>query len=150
MIILDTNIVSVIFVHDHPDQPLIDAWRRASLDQDIRVTAISRAEIDYGIAILPDGARKRRLSEAADEFLAPLMGFVLPFGVLEAEVYGTIMASRLSKGRSMGVLDAQIAAIATVAGATVATCDTRDFLDCGVRVINPYEHMSGNSNADAH
>jgi len=140
MIILDTNIVSVISVRDHLDLPLVDAWRRASLDQDIRVTAISRAEIEYGIAILPDGAKKRRLAEAADEFFAPLVRVVLPFGIVEAEVYGAIMASRRAKGRPMGILDAQIAAIAKVAGAAVATRDIHDFLDCGVQVVNPYEH----------
>lgn len=139
MIILDTNIVSVILTPDHRDFPLIDAWRHGSPDQDIQITAITRAEISYGIALLPQGAKKRRLNEAADTFFAALSGLILPFGVREAEMYGAIMAARRAQGRPMGSLDAQIAAIAAVAGATIATRDTKDFLDCGVPVINPYE-----------
>ena len=138
MIILDTNIVSVLYTPTHPDLPIVSAWRQTSRDQNIRTTAISRAEIAYGIAMLPEGAKKRSLAESADKFFAPLLGLVLPFGIREAEAYGTIMADRRAKGRPMSILDAQIAAIAKVAGATVATRNTKDFLDCGIAVVNPY------------
>ena len=138
MIVLDTNIVSVLARPDHPDLPIINAWRQASLDRKFRVTAISRAEIAYGIAILPEGARKRRLAAQADQFFAPLVNLTLPFGFHEADAFGIIMADRRAKGHPMSILDAQIAAIAKVAGATVATRDTKDFLDCGIAVVNPY------------
>jgi hypothetical protein len=39
----------------------------------------------------------------------------------------------------MSISDAQIAAVATCHGATLATRDTRDFRECGVRVINPWK-----------
>ena len=140
MIILDTNIVSVLMDPEHADTAIVDSWLQANSHQVTRIPAISRAEIIFGIAILPDGAKKRRLANLADQFFAPLTNLVLPFGFREAEAYGAIMAARRGQGRPMGSLDAQIAAIAKVAGATIATRDTRDFLDCGVSVINPHEH----------
>ena len=141
MIILDTNIVSVIYAPNHPDLPIIEAWKQNCPDHDVRVSSISRAEISYGIAILPEGSKKRLLADAADRFFAPLLELILPFGVREAEVYGAIVACRRAKGRPIGILDAQIAAIAKVAGAVVATRDVSGFLDCGVPVINPYQQV---------
>ena len=138
MIVLDTNIVSVLMDPEHIDMPIIDSWMEDNPNQVSRVTAISRAEITYGVAILPEGARKRRLAALADQFFAPLVNLTLPFGFREAEAFGTIMAYRRAQGHPIGTLDAQIAAIAKVAGATVATRNTKDFLDCGIAVVNPY------------
>ena len=138
MIILDTNIISVLMDPEHIDMPIIDSWMESNPYQVSKVTAISRAEITYGIAILPDGARKRRFAALANQFFAPLVNLTLPFGFSEAEAFGVIVAGRRAKGRPIGTLDAQIAAIAKVAGATVATRNTKDFLDCGVPVVNPY------------
>ena len=139
MIVIDTNIVSVLMDSEHQDFSRIESWRRATADQNIRVTSISKAEVNFGIAILPEGAKKRRLTVLAHQFFTPLMNLILPFGFREAEAYGSIMASRRAQGHPMGSLDAQIAAIAKVAGAIVATRDVSDFLDCGVPVVNPYQ-----------
>ncbi|MCL2471945.1 MAG: PIN domain-containing protein, partial [Propionibacteriaceae bacterium] len=127
MIVLDTNIASVVLLPDHPDLPIILGWQRTITDQDIRITAITRAEIVFGVARLPDGAMKRHLSWSIDTFLKRASDKTLPFGIREADEYGAIMAMRRSQGRPMGVLDAQIAAIAKVAGAHVATRNVRDF-----------------------
>ncbi|MDR2253560.1 MAG: hypothetical protein LBD97_06855 [Bifidobacteriaceae bacterium] len=62
----------------------------------------------------------------------------LGFGARAADEYGAIMARRRALGRPMGVLDAQIAAIAKAAGAAVATRDWAGFADSGVAVIDPY------------
>ena len=139
MIVLDTNIASVILDPEHGDLPGIIEWQKASGDRDFRITAVTRAEIAYGIAILPDGVKKRRLVDAAGKFLAAAADWTLPFGTLEADAYAVIAATRRTVGRPISVFDAQIAATARVAGAVVATRDTKGFAECGVAVINPYE-----------
>jgi len=138
MIVLDTNIASVIATPDHPDLPMVLAWQQASRDQDFRITAITRAEMAYGVAILPAGARKTQLTEVVARFWDAAAQDTLAFGQAEADAYGVIMAARRSSGRPMGVLDAQIAATAFIAGAAVATRNVGDFVDCGVPVVNPY------------
>ena len=139
MIVLDTNVISVLMDPEHLDMPIVDSWLETNAHQMIRVTSISRAEIAFGIAIMPEGSKKRRLATLADQFFMPLARLSLPFGLKEAEAYGSIMASRRAHGHPMGSLDAQIAAIAKVAGAIVATRDVSDFLDCGVPVVSPYQ-----------
>ena len=138
MIILDTNIASVLLTLDHPDLPLIQRWWEASADHDFRVSVITQAEIAFGLAIMPDGAKKRRLSDAADQFFAAVPESIIPFGSREAVAYGAIMAAQRAQGRPMSVLDAQIAATARVANATLATRNTRHFADCGISLVNPY------------
>jgi toxin FitB len=44
------------------------------------------------------------------------------------------------KGRPMAEFGAQVAAIARSRGATLATRNTADFEDCGVRLVNPWQN----------
>jgi len=112
---------------------------RANAGESFRVTAITQAAIAYGVAVLPDGARKRHLTECVRAYFAPIAGLILPFTDQDATAYGDIMAARRAAGRPMSSLDAQIAAIALSADGAVATRNTRDFEDCGVRLVNPYD-----------
>jgi len=137
VIVLDTNIVSVLMTPDHPDAAIIEAWLLTSGQQDLCTTAVTQAEILYGLAYLPDGARKRRMTEAAEQFFVNAV--TLSFDAQAARHYATLVSRRRTQGRPIGVLDAQIAAIALAAGGTVATRNVRDFADCGVPVVNPYE-----------
>jgi len=63
---------------------------------------------------------------------------VLPFDGDAAEAFVEIAASRRLAGRPIGQLDAQIAAIARSRGAMLATRNVRDFLDCGLTVVDPW------------
>ena len=107
------------------------------------MTVITQAEIADGIALLPQGRKRQRLAEASTELFTRTSGLILPFGSDQAAAYGVIMADRRSQGRPISSLDAQIAAIAQVAGAAVATRNTPDFLGCGIEVINPDELTVG-------
>jgi predicted nucleic acid-binding protein len=103
-------------------------------------TSISIAEIAYGIALLPDGNRRQLLRAEFDLTIEQdFSGMILPFTIEAAEIYGTIRAYRKLSGRSIDVADAQIAAIAKVHGAAIATRNIKDFVDLGVELINPYE-----------
>lgn len=141
MIILDTNVASVLAASNHHDLPIVLAWQKASSDQDIRLSAITRAEMAFGIALLPAGARKEKLTASVEAFWNATADDIVAFGVEEADAYGTIMAARRSLGRPITILDAQIAATALVAGATLATRNVDDFVDCGIRLVNPYDFM---------
>jgi predicted nucleic acid-binding protein len=65
-------------------------------------------------------------------------GRVLPFDMDAARSFSSLAANRPRRGRPMAEFDAQIAAIALVHGATLATRNVGDFKDCGVRVVNPW------------
>lgn len=137
MIIVDTNVVSEL-LRPTPE-PRVEAWLAAQDGLDIYLTAISEAELRYGVAIMDNGKRRDGLADAIDRILRDDMaGRVLPFDSAAAEAYATIAASRRAAGRPIAQADCQIAAIARARGATVATRNTADFEGCGVDLINPW------------
>ena len=137
MIILDTNVVSEL-LRPAPD-PRVVAWLAAEDGAAVHLTAVSEAELRLGIAILPDGRRREALAEAVEGILIEeFRGRILPFDSAAATAYAAIVAVRHAAGRPISQFDAQIAAIAQVHGAGLATRNLRDFEGCDVDVIDPW------------
>jgi predicted nucleic acid-binding protein len=89
---------------------------------------------------MPDGKRQHTLREKMDQLVSLLFAEkVLGFDVAAARKYGEIFAARHRAGRPIQAIDAQIVAIASVHGASLATRNIRDFKDCGVVLINPWQ-----------
>ena len=137
MFVLDTNVISEL-MSDNP-WPTVLTWVDEQRASDLFVTAITEAEIRTGVALLPEGRRRRGLTEATERTFGKLYaGRVLPFGSEAARVYATIAAARRAAGRPIAEPDCQIAAIARSYGATVVTRNVPDFAGTGVAVINPW------------
>jgi predicted nucleic acid-binding protein len=103
------------------------------------LTTITMAEIYYGLRIMPQGRRRLQLEQGFERLLAEAFaGRVLTFEEAAARHYGEVMGRRREIGRPLSVPDGQIAAIARVNGYVVATRNVRDFVDCGVEVVNPF------------
>jgi len=138
MIILDTNILSeAVRATPHPS---VEQWWRAQPARMLFTTSVSRAELFYGAYLLPDGKRKELILKAISEVIQwGLNGQVLSFDSDAADAYAKISSSRRASGRPIGQLDAMIAAIASSRGARLATRNTKDFIECGVALINPWE-----------
>jgi hypothetical protein len=66
-------------------------------------------------------------------------GRILVFDEEAARHYGVVMGRRKAIGRPLSIQDGQIASIARAKGFAVATRNVRDFVECGVEVINPFE-----------
>jgi toxin FitB len=78
----------------------VAAWIAAQPADLLFTTALSQAEILSGLAIMPDGRRRRDLEAAARiMFLEDFDGRVLPFDMKAAAAYGDIFASRRRAGR---------------------------------------------------
>lgn len=104
------------------------------------VTAITEAEIFYGIELLPPGKRKSRfLTMAEDTFAVDLGGRTLPFDSEAAQLYAKIASARRAKGKPISPADAQIAAIVLAHKAVLATRNIMDFEACGIQLVNPWE-----------
>ena len=102
----------------------------------LHLTAVSEAELRFGLAIMPPGRRRDGLAEGLERI--PRTGFVnrvLPLDSAATTAYTAIVAVR----RAMA--DSQIAAIArarSARGMAVATRNVRDFADAGFDVIDPW------------
>ncbi len=118
----------------------VAAWMEEQrLGRELYLTTITVAEILYGIELLPPGKRREKLSAQADgTFAEDFAERILPFDWNAARMFAKIAAARRAQGRPIAELDAQIAAIASVHGAALATRNTSDFEGCGVRLINPW------------
>jgi predicted nucleic acid-binding protein len=137
VIILDTNVLSEAVKPVPAEQVL--RWLGARPAGELFTTAITQAEMLYGLEVLPDGERRRALAEAIGQiFIEGFRARILPFDSNAAAMFAKIVASRRAMGRPIGQTDAQIAAIARSHGAVVATRNTSDFEDCAVRVADPW------------
>lgn len=138
MIVVDTNVASEL-MRPSPSEA-VRAWVRGQNARDLCTTAITVAEIGYGIERLPGGRRKDALRAAVAEIFAMFEEQILPFDAAAAEQYGLVVSRRDALGLPIDGFDAQIAAICRARGATLATRNTADFHETGVEVLNPWEH----------
>jgi predicted nucleic acid-binding protein len=137
MIVLDSNVLSET-LRPKPSSNVLD-WLGSQPVAAVFTTAVTVAEILYGVALLPDGQRKRSLQSVVTQILdVGLAGRVLPFDGAAAREYADIASTRRRVGRPISVADAQIAAIARSRGAALATRNTADFSHCGLDVIDPW------------
>jgi toxin FitB len=138
VIVLDTNVISEL-TRQVPE-PAVLSWLDSWPTAEVATTAITAAELLYGIARLPSGHRKTALSAAVHGLLADdFHGRVLPFDDRAAPQYADIVCGRDRLGRPIGVADAQIAAICRASGAELATRNVDDFEDTGIGLINPWK-----------
>ena len=141
MIILDTNVVSEL-LRPAPS-PAVEAWLAAQDGATVFFTAIGEAELRLGVATLPAGRRRTSLAEAIDAVLEEdFRGRILPFDTTAAQAYAAIAATRRAAGRPISQFDCQIAAIAHIRQAVLATRNTADYEGCGIEVINPWQHVA--------
>jgi len=137
MILLDTNVVSELM--KSAPEPAVMAWINAIPGPTVFVSAVTQAEILYGVALVPEGKRRQGLAQAArTAFEIYFRGRILPFDSEAAEAFAELAAARRQTGRPISQADAQIAAIARSRGAELATRNVPDFEGCGVEVINPW------------
>jgi toxin FitB len=138
VIVLDTNVISEL-TRQSP-APRVISWLDALAAAEIATTAITAAELLYGVARMPDGRRKTELAAAVQGLLSDdFQGRVLSFDEPAAHRYADIVTSRERLGRPIGVADAQIAAICRTIDATLATRNTDDFQETGIELINPWK-----------
>lgn len=137
MIILDTNVLSEA-MRPQPDESVM-RWLRFTLGDNLYTTAITEAEMRYGAARLAVGRNRRGREEQIDHiFTVRFAGCILPFDSAAAQVFPNVILSMQKERRSHSFPDAQIAAIALLHGAAVATRNVHHFEHTGVQIINPW------------
>ena len=113
---LDTNMVSYVV---KGRSPAARARLLALKDDEVAaISAITEAEIRYGLAKRPEATALKALMEG---FLASIQ--VLPWDRDEADAYGRVRAKLEKNGISLGSMDMMIAAHASASGAVLVTND---------------------------
>ena len=137
MFAIDTNVASEL-MRTEPT-PAVAAWIAERDAQQMYLTAVSEAELRYGVAIMPVGKRRSAMEAAMTRWLD--QGFrdrILPFDSAAARAYAEIAADRRQAGRPIGEADCQIAAICRSRSAVLVTRNLRDFQRTGIDVVDPW------------
>jgi toxin FitB len=138
MVLLDTNVLSAL-MRNPADRAVVE-WLDRQARLSVWTTSITILEIQFGIAIMPNGKRRRLLGEAFTKVIGEILERrVADFDTEAAQEAAALMSMRQQKGRAGDLRDAMIAGIALARRATIATRNTRHFDDLSIPILNPWE-----------
>ena len=137
MILLDTNVVSEL-MRPTPD-PKVGFWLGELGAAPLATSAVTIAEVVFGLARLPEGKRRLDFMERFDALVfgppaLPVRGLDEQAGRLAGE----FRALRESLGLGSFPSDMMIAGIAMANGASLATRNVDHFAGLPISVINPW------------
>jgi len=130
--LLDTNVVSELSKRE--PAPQVVSW--LARDPDCALSVLTMGELRRGARLVHrrDPVRARRLTGWIDALQLDFRERLIPVDEAVAQEW-----SALPAGRTLPVIDSLIAATARVHGLTIATRNTRDFSDLGVRLFDPFD-----------
>ncbi|EPC4825454.1 type II toxin-antitoxin system VapC family toxin [Salmonella enterica] len=138
MIVIDTNVISELW-KIKPDSGVL-SWIDAQAIETLYLSAITVAELRFGLAAMPDGKKRTIYLERLEREVLPIFeGRVLAFDLETSGYYADLMARARAEGKAIGKADGYIAATAARHGLIVATRDINPFQASGVKVINPWK-----------
>jgi len=131
--LVDANVLSEP-TKPNPDPRVIE-WLRLN-EPDIAVDPVIVGELRFGILILPKGKRRSALERWFDAGIGRLhcLSWDADTGLKWAELLARLRIT----GKSMPIKDSLIAATAAVHGLAVATRNRSDFINAGVRIVDPF------------
>lgn len=132
--LLDTNVLSETR-RRHRDAG-VTQWISGVTAESLHISVLTVGEIDRGITRLADRGDHRQaamLTEWLEDISREFGDRIVPVTFRVAREWGVQSSKRV-----VPAVDGLIAATAKVYGWTVITRNTKDFLDVGVRVLNPF------------
>lgn len=117
-----------------PDPHVIE-WLRVH-EPEIAVDPVILGELRFGILILPKGRKRAALERWFDTGIGRL--HCLPWDADTGLKWAELLARLRSAGKAMPLKDSLVAATAIVHGLAVATRNRADFMNAGVRIVDPF------------
>lgn len=108
-------------------QPNVLARVKATSPSLLAVSALTRMEVDYGLALNPERARK--LAPILDAFFSTIA--TLAFDEAEAQAAAAIRAALKTQGQPIGAYDVLIAGTGLARGLVVVTSNVGEFKRVG-------------------
>ena len=130
IVLADTNVISE-FVKSTPDAQVMRWLQSVQL---MAISAVTLEEAHFGLAWQPN-TRKLALFNA----LVERMHTVYPITPVIAQRGGALRGQFQAQGITSSTPDMLIAATAIEHQLVLATRNVRDFLGCGVQVVNPFD-----------
>ena len=130
IVLADTNVISE-FVKSTPDAQVMRWLESVQL---MAISAVTLEEAHFGLAWQPN-TRELALFNA----LVERMHSVYPITPASAQRGGALRGQFQAQGITRSTPDMLIAATAIEHQLVLATRNVRDFLGCGVQVVNPFD-----------
>jgi predicted nucleic acid-binding protein len=118
--------------------PAVKSFWASMPAKSVFLSVITLGEITKGVALLPDGDKKRVIRAWLLGLSGQFEDRILSVDQDTAEIWGEISAAGQKRGVSIPVSDGLIAATALRHGLHVATRNTPHFEAGGAMVINPW------------
>ena len=132
--LLDTNVISEL-ARANPDSRVVAFL---SEQEDVWLSSILIHEVEYGLRLLPHGARRSRLSETLSAIFEGYGDRILPLDRAGAEWSAEFRAQGRLAGHPIALGDALVAGVAKAHGLTLATRNTADFAHLAIETLNPW------------
>lgn len=134
--LIDTNVLSELR-RKQPD-PNVAAWMQVRPRPSLFLSVLTLGEIRKGLERVEDTKRKQALLDWLEvELPHYFVGRLLDIDAATADRWGRLMAQA---GRPLPAIDGLLAATALQHDLTLVTRNSKDFVDVGVRLINPWEN----------
>lgn len=130
--LLDTHVISE-FVKKTPNAQVMQWLQSVELPT---ISAVTVEEAHFGLAWQPHTAKLALFKAVVQSLHA-----VYPITQEVAQRAGCLRGQLQAQGHTRSVPDMLIAATAQIHQLIVATRNVRDFVGCGVQVVNPFETL---------
>lgn len=136
--LLDTCVISEL-IKTRQNQNVID-WINSCTEDSLFLSSLTIGEIQKGISKLPTSKKKNTLQNWLDKNLFTRFNRrILPIDSLVAQKWGEILSFSEKNGFKLPAIDSLIAATAIVNNLTLVTRNTKDMVQNGVSLYNPWE-----------
>ncbi len=139
--LIDTNVVSEM-MRPRP-APRVALFLDSIVEEGLGLSTITVWEILNGIGRVAPGPRRRSFADRFQDLLDELFeDRIIEWTLADARACARIMEDKRRRGEALDdhVPDAFIAAAAATRGLAVATRNTGEFRNTGIRTVNPWEY----------
>lgn len=136
--LLDTNVLSEP-AKPRPAQQVL-AWFERQSPSDLVISVLTLGEIEKGVQLLGDGPKRQRLMEwVRGDLPRQFSGRVLAVDERIALEWGRLAAEARRNRRELPVIDGLLLATAVAHGLVFVTRNTRDCIERGVSLLDPWQ-----------
>lgn len=136
--VLDTCVISE-FIKPKPNEKVLE-WIFNQKFNDLCISVISFGEIWKGISMLSKSAKKEELKKwFENDIVYPYHSRALKIDYTIMIIWGELYAKLESDKKLIPVVDLFIAATSLSYNFTLATRNTKDFINTGCKLFNPWE-----------